>query len=336
MKNFIDKSLIIAAIAVLAMLTGCVSQKKHDSLIDQYNRAVDKYNTCLSESKRLSDENDELKSRIDHLDKVISRLKTDSTETHSLYDKTRKLYEEMSNNYERLLKQKQEESTQLSAHLKALEARLNKKELELVDKEAALLDKEARLARLLDSVQQLAESNRMQQQKVEELRRALNAKDSTLKAMRDDLKRALKGFEDGGLTVETRDGMIYVSMEERLLFKSGSIVVDPQGQKALVELSKALRGKSNFTVIVEGHTDKIPMRSAQIKDNWDLSVLRATSIIRIITGEGGLDPKMVMAAGRGEFKPLSTGNSSADLAKNRRTEIILAPDLGKVLSILEN
>ena len=125
-------------------------------------------------------------------------------------------------------------------------------------------------------------------------------------------------------------------MEEKLLFKSGSIAVDPKGEQALLALAKALNANNDVSILVEGHTDNVPMKSPTIKDNLDLSVLRATSIARILTTVGSVDPRRVTSAGRGESFPIDPANTSEARAKNRRTEIILTPKLDELLSILSS
>jgi chemotaxis protein MotB len=155
-------------------------------------------------------------------------------------------------------------------------------------------------------------------------------------ALKASIQKALLGFKNQGLTVEVRNGKVYVSMEEKLLFKSGSIEVDPKGQQALLELAKALNQNKEVSILVEGHTDNVPMKSPTIKDNLDLSVLRATSISRILTSKGAVDPKRVMSAGRGEHFPIDPADTPEARAKNRRTEIILTPKLDELLSILGN
>ncbi len=124
------------------------------------------------------------------------------------------------------------------------------------------------------------------EQRVRELERVLNQKDSAVNALKNTLSKALLGFKDKGLSIDVRNGKVYVSLEEQLLFASGSATVDKKGEEALVELAKALQKQPDINILVEGHTDDVPMKSATIKDNWDLSVLRATSIVKILTEKG--------------------------------------------------
>ena len=143
-------------------------------------------------------------------------------------------------------------------------------------------------------------------------------------------------FKDSELTVEVKNGKVYVSLAEQLLFGSGSITVDPKGQSAIKQLASALKGQEDLNVMVEGHTDNVPIsRTSQyMKDNWDLSVMRATAIVKILV-DNGVSADHVTAAGKGEFYPVDTNDTAEGRAKNRRTEIVITPDLDELFRILE-
>jgi len=144
---------------------------------------------------------------------------------------------------------------------------------------------------------------------------------------------ALIGFENQGLKVEQKNGKIYVSMEAKLLFKSGSIVVEAEGKSALLQIGKALESESDLEIVVEGHTDTDKLSSAAIpRNNWELSVLRATSVVEILLANSKMNPTRIVAAGRSEFQPVDP----ADKAKNRRIEIIISPDLDELFDIISN
>jgi chemotaxis protein MotB len=136
--------------------------------------------------------------------------------------------------------------------------------------------------------------------------------------------------------VSTKNGKVYVLLEERLLFESGSTVVDAKGVEALKNLAKVLEKETEIDVLIEGHTDNVPIKSATIKDNWDLSVLRATAILRIITSNSKIEAKRLTAAGRGEFMPIDNANTPEARKKNRRTEIILTPKLDELMQWMED
>jgi len=170
-----------------------------------------------------------------------------------------------------------------------------------------------------------------------ELQEVLAQKEQAVKDLRDKVMRALVGFTDDGLTVHEKNGKVYVSMDEKLLFKTGRWDVDPNGQRALRDLSKLLAENPDINIMVEGHTDDVPMRgSGEVKDNWDLSVMRATAVTKILTQNPELDPERIIAAGRSEYVPLVSGTTPEARQMNRRTEIILTPKLDELLEILES
>jgi chemotaxis protein MotB len=186
--------------------------------------------------------------------------------------------------------------------------------------------------RLREAERELEERNA----RLIELQEVLAQKDQAVKDLRDKVMRALTGFTDNGLTVHEKNGKVYVSMDEKLLFKTGKWDVDPNGQKALNDLSQLLASNTDINIMVEGHTDNVPMRgSGEVKDNWDLSVMRATAVTKILTRNPNLDPQRIIAAGRGEFVPLSGNETAEGRQMNRRTEIILTPKLDELLEILE-
>ena len=220
-----------------------------------------------------------------------------------------------------------EQKQRLAAELDAKNKAIQQKELELNN---ALAKAEIERGKVETIRQELEKTSA----RVKSLENELNRKDSAVRALKDEIAKALSGFDKLDIKVENRNGKVYVSMAEKLLFKSGSTSVDPKGQEALVKLANALNKKSDVTVVVEGHTDNKPMNSEKIKDNWDLSVLRATSIVRILTDDGKMNQNRITASGRGETTPVSDNSTAEGRAKNRRTEIILSPKLDKILDIL--
>ncbi|MGI4835052.1 MAG: OmpA family protein [Janthinobacterium lividum] len=173
--------------------------------------------------------------------------------------------------------------------------------------------------------------------RVAELQRVLDEKEAATNALRKKVADALLGFNAQDLQVNVKNGKVYVSLSEQLLFKSGSTKVDPKGQDALVKLSNALKDNKDINVLVEGHTDNVPIKGVVngAKDNWDLSVLRATEITRLLTS-AGLDPAQVTPSGRGQYMPVAANDTPQDKALNRRTDIILTPKLDELFSILNN
>ncbi|HEY4650962.1 MAG TPA: OmpA family protein [Pontibacter sp.] len=175
------------------------------------------------------------------------------------------------------------------------------------------------------------------EQKLAELQRILDEKERAVKNLRARVSNALLGFNDKDLTVNVRNGKVYVSLAEQLLFNSGSTKVDPKGVDALKKLAQVLKEQQDVNVVVEGHTDDVPIARGTVgmQDNWDLSVLRATEITRILT-DAGVTPERVTPSGRSLYVPLDNAKTKEARQKNRRTEIILTPKLDELFQILEN
>lgn len=210
-------------------------------------------------------------------------------------------------NYQALLASGQDENQKLTADLAQLNANLNQKMGELQEREKTI----AELQRMID----------LQKQKTKEL----------LSSVKD----ALLGFSSEELTVREEDGKIYVAMSDKLLFESGKAIVNEQGREALGKLAEVLNKQTDIDVYIEGHTDNVPIHTAVYQDNWDLSVIRATSVVRILTETYSVNPLQILPCGRGEFKPVDDNTSVEGKARNRRTEIIMAPRLEKLFKMIE-
>lgn len=186
------------------------------------------------------------------------------------------------------------------------------------------------------NLEELTAELKKREARVAELEAILKSKDDATNELKKKLSDALLGFEGKGLTITQKNGKVYVSMEESLLFASGSTSVESKGVEALKKVAKVLDQNTDINVLIEGHTDDVPMAGkGDIKDNWDLSVMRATSIVKIITKNSNVDPKRLTAAGRGEYFPIDPAKTPEARKKNRRTEIILTPKLDELLKVLE-
>ncbi len=315
-------------VTVSLFLCACVPQRKLDDLQLKFD-ACAKSKTDCDNSLTYAQENLNKCNDINSQLKVkIVELRADSLECFTDLEKLKKLREQNEELSEKIINNNRYENEKLAKELNAKNEALKQKELELNDKEAKLMESQNKNRDLNDDLKK-------REAKVAELQSILKAKDSSVRALKEKIQKALLGFQNQGLTVETRNGKVYVSMEEKLLFKSGSTTVDPKGQSALLELAKALNQNPDVSILVEGHTDNVPMSgNTAIKDNLDLSVLRATSITRILTTQGAVDAKRITSAGRGEHFPVDNTNTPEGRAKNRRTEIILTPKLDELLSIL--
>ena len=162
----------------------------------------------------------------------------------------------------------------------------------------------------------------------------IQAQKDVMNNLKNSIANALMNYKTDELSVYTKDGNVYVSLQEKLLFKSGSDVVDPKGKEALKTLAQVLNSTKDITVLIEGHTDNVPIKTNQFKDNWDLSTARATSIVRILTKDNSFDPSRITASGKSEFHPVKPNETDEGRANNRRTEIILTPDLNELYNLL--
>lgn len=319
----------IIILSSIVFVTSCVPQRKYDELAGKYDDCQKKQEKSIKDIAALSEENKKLYAEQQALNDRIASLVIDSTECHAALEKTKKLYQELNTLQQRIIENNKIESDKMLIEL-------NKRNEILKEKERELNEKESKLAEEKRRNQELELSLREREKRVVELESILRQKDSAVKSLRNNLANALLGFKDKGLTVEVKNGKVYVSLEEKLLFKSGSTDVDPKGKEALVALSKVLNDYKDVNIMVEGHTDTVPINTAKIRDNWDLSVLRATSIIRILTEDGKVAPQRLIAGGRSQYSPLSRNNTAEALRINRRTEIILTPKLDELFQILGN
>ena len=173
------------------------------------------------------------------------------------------------------------------------------------------------------------------EQTIAELQRLITQQNQKVKDLLGSVKDALLGFSSDELTVREEDGKVYVAMSDKLLFESGKAIVNAQGKEALGKLAQVLNRQTDIDVYIEGHTDNVPIRTAVFQDNWDLSVIRATSVVRILTETYGVKPLQIQPCGRGEYKPVDVNTTAEGRARNRRTEIIMAPRLDKLFKMLQ-
>ena len=171
---------------------------------------------------------------------------------------------------------------------------------------------------------------------INELQQMINAQNEKVRKLLSSVKDALLGFSSDELTVREKDGKVYVAMSDKLLFQSGSARLDKRGEEALGKLAEVLNKKTDIDVFIEGHTDNKPINTVQFKDNWDLSVIRATSVVRILIKNYNVNPLQIQPSGRGEYMPVDDNETAEGRSKNRRTEIIMAPKLDKLFQMLQS
>lgn len=230
------------------------------------------------------------------------------------------------NKYQASLSERQ----QLTEKNEDLEARINKLNNKLDEvKATSSAELDAKEQALREKEKELAE----REMKTQELAEMIDAQRKAIDDLKQEVCSALKCFTPDELTIEVRDGKLYVSLSDKLLFPSGSDVVNERGREA-IELLSAVLANSDLEIMVEGHTDAVPINTSRNKDNWDLSAHRATSVTRIMT-ENGIEPERIIASGRSKFHPLASNETTEGRQTNRRTEIVLSPKLDKLWKLTE-
>ena len=228
-----------------------------------------------------------------------------------------------------------DDNRKLTLRIQNLEAEASELRKSLRECQAALgsnISEKDKLAALLD--QEMSELRR-KEQLINELQDLINAQNEKVQMLLNSVKSALMGFSNDELSVEEKDGKIYVAMSDKLLFQSGSAQVDKRGKEALAKLAEVLNKQADIDVMIEGHTDTKPINTVQFKDNWDLSVIRATSVVRILTKDYKINPLQIQPSGRGEYMPVATNETADGRSRNRRTEIIISPKLEKLFDLLK-
>ena len=304
-----------------AGLSSCVTAKRYDDLQARQQSTEQARNTAETQLRQTKAD---LQKTADALAVVRldqQRLVADSAQTGNALRRTRTLYTQLTDSYDKLLKN----SDRALADRNADYGKLAKD----------LATRESELGALDVSLQKTRADLTAREAKLTELTHALADKDQAVNDLKARVSSALLSFNSKDLQVRLKDGKVYVSLSEQLLFKSGSSRVDPKGQEALKTLATVLQEQKDVNVLVEGHTDNVPMRSSGgIQDNWDLSALRATDIARLLAA-AGVDPSRITAAGRSQYVPVAANDSPQDKALNRRTEIILTPKLDELFQILD-
>lgn len=326
MKMNFKTVLLLAAMAFA--VASCVPSRMHDELKAKKLLCEEENARLKAEALEYTTKKAEMEQSIKDLQRDNGYLRNDTAvmgqgnrRLTQLYNELSDSYEKLVANREKLLSSNQDETRKLIRDLQATQEELLRKEDSLKVRERALAETSAQL--------------RMREAKVAELQRILDSKDSAVNALRESVNKALLGFNNDGLTIETKNGKVYVSLEERLLFASGSTTVDPKGEAALKELGNVLAKNTDINVLIEGHTDNVPIKGGPIKDNWDLSVLRATSVVRILEKNKGINLVRLTPAGRGEYSPLDMANTPEARKKNRRIEVILTPKLDDLFKMME-
>ena len=322
-QNF--SAILLGFAIAITSLTGCVTMKQFEELQASCEE-IDRENTELRLNSQDSEiELTELMGQIATLVEAREALAADTARMGRFVSEAEDEISRLRDLNDALTDQNGGRLAALNEENRALLEDVVRIRTELQTREDALLVLEADLAQRSADLE--ARSAR-----VEELENLLAAREKAAEVLRSRLQKALLGFEGNGLTVEQKDGKVYVSLEAKLLFASGSAEVDQSGREILRKLGDVIATQSDLEIIIEGHTDTDKLSSTSIpRNNWELSVLRSTAVLDIIMGQPGVDPAILTASGRGEYHPVDPDDKS----KNRRIEIILAPHLDDLFDLLE-
>jgi chemotaxis protein MotB len=310
---------ILITVIIITTFSACVSKKVYEDLERKYTRLSNSNSELIDQNESLVSERNKLLLDVKNLDASIRELNDRKVglenENRAAQDRLDKLIA----SYDALQSESASELTEKALTIRKLLEELQQKENQLAQESNRL----TKLQSELDA----------RSQTIAELQDLIAAKEAKMNALKTAVSNALKGFEGKGLTVTHKNGKVYVSMENKLLFDSGSWAVGMQGVEAVEKLAVVLVQNQDIEVLIEGHTDNVPYSGTTLLDNWDLSVKRATAIVRILQNKG-VNPIQITAAGRSEYIPIQSNTTSEGKAKNRRIEIILAPNLDQINKLL--
>ena len=327
------KKILIYLLTSSFFFHGCVPARKFEEISEKQEVCAGELKTLKTLKTELQTENTELESENEHLKDLTNRLIKDTTilgkslrMKEKQYDKIDLLNKRIQDQLEMLQKGQSIEKQRLMADLEKRKSDL----LILEDQQRAF---EIELNNKKQQLEDMSIELQKREQRVNELEEIIANKDAMVRALKEKVANALLGFRDKGLSVIEKNGKVYISMDAKLLFASGSTKVDSEGIKALKELAKVLEDQKDLEILVEGHTDTDKMRSnSHPVDNWELSVLRATSVVKIMLKNSKMDPTTVSASGRSQYIPIDIENK----AKNRRIEVVLIPKLDELFEIINN
>lgn len=339
----VNSKLLLVMLAVATIAIACVPAKEFQALQDKNSKCEEEREKFSTENEALNVRVAELDSKVRVLQSEVDKLEADSASRAVELNRLREDYETQKSRYaelqqmqENLIQGNKQETRKLLTQLQATQTELQEKEDALKELERKLFQRRIGLDQMQADLDKVKKDLDERNARMVELENILHRKDSVTNALRRKVSDALFGFEGKGLSVNMQSGKVYVSLEEKLMFKSGSYVVDPKGAEALKQLIPVLEQNPDINIMVEGHTDDVPYKgSGDMLDNWDLSVKRATTILRILVTGTKIDPVRITAAGRSQYLPIDRAKTPEARQKNRRTEIILTPKIDELLKILE-
>ena len=330
------QKIVIFLSFTLLILASCVTPKMHNALHAQYDKAklqiVNKDKKIIS----LNEKVEEQEGIIANIKRQLQELRNDSVQNGKALVQLQNSYDELSSAYDLLASKNSRNMVEKAKETKALLKQLEQAQNDLLTKEDELNNLSNSLTEKQLALENAQKELEARSVRVAELESIINKKDSMVTALKQRISKALIGLEGEGLTVVQKNGKVYVSLEEDLLFASGKYEVGSAGVSALNKLATALAGQKDLEILVEGHTDSIPLSGkSAVKDNWDLSVIRATAVVKVLMSNPDLNPTQLTAAGRGEYMPFKSNATPEGRSANRRIEIILAPNLDDLFDLLE-
>ena len=330
-----QKSILYLA-SFLIIFSACVTPKIHNALIAEHELTRSNLMKQKKQNLDLQLEAEGLDMKIQSFKVNIAKLRDDSIQNGSALISLEEKYGALSGSYDLLASKNSREMANKAKETKRLLEQLEKAQTELFVKEDDLSKISSSLERKEEELLLAEQKIQDRSTRVAELEAIINKKDSMVTNLKQSISKALIGLEGDGLTIEKRNGKVYISLEEALLFASGKYEVNSGGVTALTKLSNALASQKGLEILVEGHTDSIPLSGKGVlADNWDLSVMRATNVVKVMTKNPSLNPLQLTAAGRAEFVPIANNATLEGRSANRRIEMILSPNLDDLFKLLE-
>ena len=322
---------------LLLVLSSCVTPKIHNALVIEHDATKSALTTQEKKVLQLNGTIEEQEGTIISLKSQISEMRNDSVQNGIALTTLQSKYDALSDAYDLLISKNSRYMADKAKETKKLLEQLEQAQTELFAKEDELNKLLASLDAKEDELKLAQEELDARSARVTELETIINKKDSIVTALKSSISKALIGLEGEGLTVVQKNGKVYISLEEDLLFASGKYEVNSGGVSALSKLATALASQKDLEILVEGHTDSIPLSGrGLVKDNWDLSVMRATNVVKVLLKTPSLDPLQLTAAGRAEFVPIATNKTKEGRSANRRIEMILSPNLDDLFELLDD
>lgn len=322
---------IFAFILVAALSFSCVTQKKYDDLATEKQELTRDYDKAQANLRETTKERDELAIRLKSAEAQVAQLEADLKFSRERYAQLERDNKDVLARYDRIIKENEKLLAAASDEKQALTTALAEKQRALDQRERDLRRLEMEAGNKEARLNQLNADLEAREARVLELESAIQEKDAKLSALRETVNQALLGFSNADLQVTEKNGKVYVSLSQNLLFSSGSKTINAGGRNAIAKVAQVLKNNPDISITVEGHTDT----DGDAAFNWDLSVGRATTIVKELT-KNGVDPKRITASGRGEYFPVAPNDTAQGKAQNRRTEIILEPNLDALYQLINN